>query len=142
VTEAPRFEQRHAGLISPGVVRPLETIRFHSEAPFVRRQMAGGGLHDELGLHVAVHEIYQPAPRRAWNYCDAHQHTVHELNLLLSPGHLRYEVELDDERYEVTAPASILIPPGLSHRANLIEGTGLFVVVVGSSDYERTFPAS
>lgn len=134
-----QVEQRYAALISPGLVRPLETIRFHSEAPFVRRQMAGGGLHDELGLHVAVHEIYAPLAREARTYCDAHEHTVYELNMLLSPGHLRYEVELGGERYDVTAPASIMIPPGVPHRANVVEGSGLFIVVIGAAEYAQTF---
>ncbi|MGF1664157.1 MAG: hypothetical protein ACFCVG_17115 [Kineosporiaceae bacterium] len=62
-----------------------------------------------------------------------------ELNLLLSPGRLLFEIELGDERHEVAAPASVLVPAGLRHRANVLEGSGYFIVIIGVPEYDDSF---
>ena len=73
-------------------------------------------------------------------YCEPHRHDVDEINILLSQGHLLYDIRLGDERYEVEAPASVYIPAGLVHSANVIEGSGFFVAVIASARYEALPP--
>ena len=57
------------------------------------------------------------------------------VNILLSLDRLVYEITLGDEVYEVEAPASIYIPAGLVHSANVIEGSGFFVAIIETADY-------
>ena len=132
---------RHAGLISPGLVSGLGTIPFHGEGPLVRRLMAGADVHPQAGTHVAVHRVDAVADETR-TYCDVHEHTVGELNLILpDPGtRLIYDIVLGDELHRVEGPASIFIPKDLPHSANVREGSGFFVaIVLGVGDYARSF---
>jgi len=129
-----RSETAH--LISAGLVSPLEAVPFHGNgvAPLSRRILAGGGVHEELGRRVVAHELIEvgAAPRR---YCEPHMHDCAELNVLLSTSRLVYEIRLGDDVYEVEAPASIHIPAGLLHSANVISGSGFFIAMIDTSDY-------
>ena len=64
-------------------------------------EIAGGEISDKVGKPVA-------AP---------HTHEVPEIYLLLSPepGGAVIEVIADDKRYELTSPATMLIPTGTVH---------------------------
>lgn len=129
---------KYKSLISPGLVQSLSLLSHHQAAPFTRRLMAGGDIHSVADCHVAVHEI-RDLDKQDRDYCEPHRHSCGELNLLLSFGHLRFRITLGDEIYFLEAPASIFIPPGLLHSANAIEGSGFFVAIVDSSDYESSF---
>lgn len=65
-------------------------------------EIAGGEISDKVGKPVA-------AP---------HTHGVDEIYLLLSaePGCAVIDVLADDEHYELTSPATMLIPAGTVHR--------------------------
>lgn len=139
ITPVARQGERHAHLISPGVLSGLEDIPFHDEGPLVRLLMSGAAIHPEAGTHIAVHRVdaVQEASRR---YCDVHEHVVAELNLILPVTELTYDIVLGDERYEVDGPASIFIPAGLRHAANVRAGSGFFVaIVLGVQDYSAAF---
>jgi hypothetical protein len=133
-----RNKQRFGGLISPGISEALSAVMFHNDAPLERRRFCGQGLHPAADLHVAVHEIKGVRPALNRSYCEPHTHNCSELNLLLSFERLVFRITLGDESYICQAPSSIFIPAGLSHSANVVEGTGFFVVILGSSDYLRS----
>jgi hypothetical protein len=126
-------------LIAPGLLRELKDIPYHDEGPLTRWLMSGADIHPESLTHVAVHRVSDVQPEsRA--YCDVHQHTVAELNLILPITSLTYEIVLDDERYEVEGPASVYIPPAVPHSANVKAGTGFFVaILLGVQDYSDAF---
>ena len=120
----------------------LESIPFHDEGPLVRRLLAGGDIHPGAQTHVAVHRVdgVRDADR---DYCDVHVHTVAELNLFLPITELVYDVVLGEETYEVEGPASVFIPAGLPHSANVRSGTGFFVaIVLGVQDYGAAFASA
>jgi hypothetical protein len=101
--------------------------------------MSGAGIHPEAGTHVAVHRVdgVREASRA---YCDVHEHTVPELNLILPEPELAYDVILGDEHHVVEGPASIFIPAGVPHSANVRSGSGYFVaIVLGIQDYAASF---
>jgi hypothetical protein len=124
-----------AGLISPGLPRGLETIPHHHAGPLIRWLMAGAELHPEAGAHVAVHRL-DAVDDRGRDYCDVHAHDVPELNLVLPDGELTYDIVLGDETHTVAGPASVLIPAGLPHSANVRSGSGYFVaILLGVDDY-------
>jgi hypothetical protein len=133
---------RHAHLISKGLVRDLHDVPFHAngEAPLVRRVLVGDGVHPQAEKRVVAHELREVSARTRV-YCEPHRHDVSELNILLSHERLVYEIRLGDERYEVEAPASIYVPAGLLHSANVIEGSGFFVVIIEADRYQARGPA-
>jgi hypothetical protein len=129
---------KHQALISPGIAQPLDSIPFHADGPLRRRLLAGQGLHPDANWHVAVHELRAVARQSDRDYCVPHAHTCDELNLLLSFGRLVMRVDLEEESYVVQAPASIFIPAGLLHSANVIEGSGFFVALLPQGNYAQT----
>ncbi len=137
--------RRYDKLISSGLVQPLDSVRFHAmaEAPLLRRLMAGAAVVPEANHHIAVHEIRNAAAEDR-SYCEPHRHTCAEMNLLLSWEHLSFRITLGDEVYTVKAPATIYIPPGLAHSANVIAGSGFYIAILGTSSYESSLiaPAS
>ncbi|GAC54123.1 hypothetical protein [Gordonia amicalis] len=126
----------HAGLISRGEISPLKDVPFHgaSEAPVTRRVLAGGDLFPEAEKRVVAHEMRAVSAGNR-DYCEPHVHDCPEINILLSLDHLVYEITLGDESYVVEAPASIYIPAGLVHSANVIEGSGFFIAIIETADY-------
>jgi hypothetical protein len=129
---------RHQSLISPGLIQSLDSIAFHADGPLERRLFAGRDVHAAANWHVAVHELRAVDRQVDRDYCAPHAHNCDELNLLLSFGRLVMRIELADECYIVEAPASIFIPAGLTHSANVIEGSGFYVTLLPHADYART----
>jgi quercetin dioxygenase-like cupin family protein len=129
----------HAGLISRGEIRALDSVPFHSLglAPLTRRVLAGDGLHDELGKRVVAHELREVSDAQR-SYCEPHRHDCAEINILLSLSKLVYEIRLGNEVYIVEAPASIYIPAGLVHSANVIEGSGFFIAMIETANYSAS----
>jgi hypothetical protein len=137
VDERPATALGH--LIAPGLRQDLSALPFHDDGPLVRWLMAGGALHPEARTHVAVHHVDGARPERR-DYCDVHEHSVAELNLVLPATALRFDIVLGDEHHEVGGPASVFIPPGVRHSANVIEGSGFFVaILLGVGDYADAF---
>jgi hypothetical protein len=135
----PVTAREHAHLILPALPESLQEVPFHEPGPLTRWLMAGGHLHPEAHAHVAVHQV-SARGRDVAEYCRPHSHTVPELNLILPVGRLVYDLLLGDERYEVDGPASVFIPAGLTHSANVHHGTGFFVAVLfGVQDYAKAF---
>lgn len=135
----PPAGRRYSELISPGALRGLQDIPFHDDGPLTRWLMAGAEIHPGSQTHVAVHRV-EAVPAAPRVYCDVHEHTVPELNLILPTTQLTYEIVLGEERYEVQGPASIFIPAGLRHSANVRSGSGFFVaIVLGVQDYSAAF---
>jgi len=127
----------HAGLISRGEIKGLAGVPFHDngDAPLTRRVLVGDGIHAQAEKRVVAHELREvSAAQRA--YCEPHRHDCPEINILLSSSRLVYEIMLGSERYVVEAPASIYIPAGLVHSANVIEGSGFFIAIIETANYE------
>ena len=124
------------GLISQGRLEALHFVPFHANgtAPLSRRVLAGAGVHEGLGKHIVSHEIRNVPPERR-SYCEPHVHDCDEINILLSDSHLAYEIRLGGEVFVVHAPATIRIPAGVVHSANVIEGSGYFIAIIETADY-------
>lgn len=124
-------------LIQSAQERPLESVPWHGAGPLIRWLMAGADVHPGGDTHIAVHRVSATEQARA--YCDVHVHRSPEFNLLLPITELTYDVTLGDEHFVVEAPASIHIPAGTPHSANVRSGTGFFVaIVLGIQDYEHS----
>ena len=126
-------------LISRGRLEPLHYVPFHAHgaAPVSRRVLAGAGVHEAIGKHIVSHEI-RDVPTEQRSYCEPHVHDCNEINILLSDSHLSYEIRLGDEVFVVNAPATIHIPAGVVHSANVIEGSGFFIAIVDTDNYTQS----
>ena len=138
-----REVRSQASLISRGDVRALAGVPFHGngprEAPLLRRVLAGDGIHPQAEKRIVTHELREvSAQRRA--YCEPHVHDCPEINVLLSLERLVYEITLGTEVYVVEAPASIYIPAGLVHSANVVEGSGFFLAIIETANYVAIAP--
>lgn len=127
---------KYSALISTGLVQPLHHVPFHSNgtAPLTRRLMAGTDVLPQVKKHLVAHELRQVSAEFR-SYCEPHAHDCMEINILLSMSRLVYEIRLADEVYIVEAPATIYIPAGLIHSANVIEGTGFFLAMLDTANY-------
>jgi hypothetical protein len=122
----------HSHLIAPGLPLPADV---GDDMPLLSWLLAGVGVHPESGAQVAVHRV-GGAARESRAYNDVHQHAVAELNLILPITKLTYEIVLGDRHYDVDGPASVFVPPGLPHSANVKAGTGFLVeILLGGEDY-------
>lgn len=129
---------RYRHLISSGVSESLSAVMFHDSAPVRRRRMCGQEIHPQANSHIAVHEIRGVAHSLDRRYCQPHSHNCSELNLLFSFERLVFRITLGGELYICKAPSSIFIPAGVSHSANVVEGTGFFVVMLGCGEYRQS----
>lgn len=63
-----------------------------------------------------------------------HKHEVSELYVILED--LVLEVILDGERHEVTGPACVFIPAGMTHSFRVLGGSGYILAIVRAGKYE------
>lgn len=121
-------------IVVSGREAPLSGVPFHDDGPLRRFLMSGRELHPELGTFIAIHQFdgVEPAER---GYCHLHVHPYDELNVFHTTSALRVAVRLDDETIEVDAPATVLIPAGVAHAANVIAGTGFMVAILLDGEY-------
>ena len=132
----------HAALISAGLVEALHHVPYHGNgvAPLCRRVLAGPDVHPQINKHIVAHEVREVSADRR-SYCEPHVHDCPEINILLSLTRLIYEIRLGDEVYIVEAPATIYIPAGLVHSATGVEGSGFFVALVQTANYQASVSA-
>jgi quercetin dioxygenase-like cupin family protein len=130
---------QYSHLISHGVLEELSLVPFHNrdQAPLTRRVLSDASIHADLERRIVVHELREVRAGQR-HYCDPHFHDFAEVNILLSTTRLTYEVRLGDDTYIVEAPASIHIPAGLVHSANVFEGSGFFLALLDTVEYSAS----
>jgi hypothetical protein len=83
---------------------------------------------NSLPLHCAIHKI--DVGESLQEYSLTHSHDAEdELNLIINDqGHdFIYRFVIDDEEFELSAPACIWVPAKITHNANVVRGRGTFV---------------
>ena len=127
--------RKFAKYIQRGIESPLQNVKFHGKAPLKRFFMFERKKIKEKGVRIAVHTISK-LPKKIPPYCDLHKHDYDEINLVLSEkGTLVYEVQLEDEIYRVKSPATVYIPAGVRHRAEVLSGKGQFIAIIFMGKY-------
>lgn len=126
--------RKYKKFIKKGIIEGLEKIPFHGKAPVKRLSMLSKKLIPESNTHIAVHFI--DSAKNLTRYSELHKHDHNEINLILSQGYkITYEIQLNDEIYRVTSPATVFIPKGVKHRAQAMSGRGIFVCIILSDKY-------
>lgn len=124
--------------IKKGVNKQLSSIPFHKEAPVNRFLMLNNNIISGSNAHIAVHFV-KNLPEKIPKYSELHKHECDEINLILSENSkLKYRIQFEDEFYEVTSPATIFIPKGVRHSAEVISGEGIFVCIVLKGKYKAS----
>lgn len=117
--------KRFEGNIYPAVAAGLEGLQFYRSIDRIRRFAP-----DNFPIHAAIHDVIAVEGENSSIYSPPHVHPEEdEVNILVSKSHLLYRISLDDEVYEVKAPATVWIPSGLRHSSNVIEGEGFFICI-------------
>lgn len=125
---------RYKKFITRGVIEPLSKVPFHNKTPIKRISMLSQKTIPESNIHAAVHFV--DTSKKISKYSKLHCHNVDEINMILSDEKLVYEIQLEDEVYKVRSPATIFIPKGTRHRADVISGKGMFVCFIMSGKYK------
>jgi mannose-6-phosphate isomerase-like protein (cupin superfamily) len=120
--------------ITKGVIESLSKVPFHNKAPIKRISMLSKKNIPESKVHTAVHFV--DTAKKIPKYSKLHRHNVDEINMILSGEKLVYEIQLEDEVYKVSSPATIFIPKGTRHRADVISGKGMFVCFIMANRYK------
>lgn len=129
--------KKYEHLITPGAEVPLNTVAYHHEAPLTRYVMLQKDKVEGDGGFRVVSHIITDLPLVVPPYCELHWHHFDEVNLILSEDNsLKYKIQIEDETYEVTAPATVYIPKGLKHAAEAQSGKGVFLAITFTSDYK------
>jgi hypothetical protein len=102
--------------------------------------LARPDVYPQINKHIVAHEVRDVSADRR-SYCEPHVHVCPEINILFSLTRLVYEVRLGNEVYLVEAPATIYIPAGLVHSANVVVGSGFFVALVETGNYQASVAA-
>jgi len=130
--------QKYKKYITKGISEPLSNVPFHKKAPIKRLSMLSKKTIPESNIHAAIH-IVDVKNKKISKYSALHKHNANEVNMILSQnGKLVYEIQLDDEIYKVSSPATIFIPKGVKHRADVISGSGFFVCLILSDKYKSS----
>lgn len=124
--------------IKKGINESLEKVAFHKKAPIKRLSMLDRKLIPESNTHIAVHFV-DKKQKNIPEYSQLHKHNVDEINLILSENDkLEYEIQFEDEIYQVKSPSTIFIPKGTRHRAKVLSGSGIFVCIILSDNYKSS----
>lgn len=127
---------KYEHLITKGVEQALSSVAFHHDAPLTRYVMLQKDRTEGDGGFRVVTHIINNLPNEVQPYCDLHWHDFDEVNLILSEeGSLKYKIRLEDEEYEVSAPATVYIPKGIKHAAEVISGKGVFLAITFTKEY-------
>ena len=122
--------------IKKGIIQSLSNIPFHGKAPIKRLLMLKKCLIPKSDMHIAVHFI-KNLPKKIPKYSELHKHDCDEINLILSENKkLVYNVQLENEIYRVSSPATVFIPKGTRHSTEVLSGEGIFVCIILKSKYK------
>lgn len=116
-------------LVLRGKRQPLEAVAFHEAGPLDRWLLASRELDPRAGVFVSMHR-FEKVPPGSRTYCHPHVHEHDEINIFESDARLLVDVTLGEEKHLVQAPATVIIPAGVPHSANVREGSGVMVVVI------------
>ena len=109
--------------------------RFHTNVPIKRLSMLSKKLVPTSNTHVAIH-LVDYKHKKLPEYSFLHKHNADEINLIISENNkLKYEIQLDDEKYKVSSPSTVFIPKGVKHKARFLSGKGIFVCIILSGKY-------
>jgi len=121
--------------VKKGVRESFSKIPFHIDVPIKRLSMLSKKLVPTSNTHVAINLVDYKL-KKLPEYSFLYKHNVDEITLIISENNkLKYEIQLDDEKYKVSSPSTVFIPKGIKHKARFLSGKGIFVCIILSGKY-------
>ena len=116
LSQPPQEKWSADDLIFENVLTDLDAIPFHHTLDELQRLAP---TCFPFPVHLAVHKfVGSGTPPRP--YVEPHSHGHPELNVLIGePGALVYRFTLDNQVRDVKSPATVWIPAGVKHSANV-----------------------
>jgi hypothetical protein len=113
-----------SSVIAVPVPEALDVVPHHTSIPEIERFVFPG-----IPYLASVHCVTQ-AEMSDRDYCEPHSHREQdELNLFLGTTEdFRFRITLDGSEHVLGPVAALLIPAGESHAANVLSGSGYYVV--------------
>ena len=130
-------------LITKGKFEPFGMIANHIDVNgILRYALMSNRDFEGNGFHVACHVLTKDYYQNPTDFAVSHTHDFDEFNILLPLGsaELVYEIELDGEKQNLQAPATVFIPAGTEHNARPVAGEGIFICI--QLDNERQMEMS
>ena len=87
----------------------------------------------EADVHISARYIKQ-VPVDFKSFVEPHKHQANQVYIIIDA--LAVEVILNGERHEVSGPAGIFIPAGMTHTIRPLKGSGYIVAVTEVGKYE------
>ena len=87
----------------------------------------------EADICIHAREVKQVPPDYQ-THVAPHKHEVSSVYSII--GDLTVEVTLAEEKHQVTGPASVFVPAGMTHAVRPLKGTGYLVMVTKTGKYE------
>jgi mannose-6-phosphate isomerase-like protein (cupin superfamily) len=91
----------------------------------------GSSMVPEADIDVGLQEV-KKVPLDS-SFVEPHKHDVSQFYGII--GDLTVEVTLEDEKHEVSGPASIFIPAGMMHTFRPLRGSGHVMIVLRRGEY-------
>ncbi|MBI2908240.1 MAG: hypothetical protein HYX92_11385 [Chloroflexi bacterium] len=130
-------EGKMAKLLPPALV--LKQVVYHDMdrgekelGPAFR--LVSGDLAPGADIAAGYRLIEKEPPKGFEPHVQLHKHDVSSVYMFL--GDLQVEVNLEGEKYIVSAPRAAYIPAGVKHTYRPISGTGYVVVILRGAKYE------
>jgi len=92
----------------------------------------GSSMIPEADIDVGLQEVKKVPPDSS--FIKSHRHDVSQFYGII--GDLTVEVTLEDEKHEVSGPASVFIPAGMLHSFRPLRGSGYVMTVLRRGEYE------
>ncbi len=116
-------------------------LKYHRSGPGTRYVMIDDRFVENAMQYCIVREIPYQATRPA-AHIDLHRHNVDSVFLFIGKGEglkgLKAEVTLEQEKFVLESPASVLIPGGVLHSYSIIEGEGYYLNLVNEGAYHKS----
>jgi hypothetical protein len=112
------------GIISRPVAESLDLVPHHRAIPEIERLTFPG-----IPYLTSVHCVTRASANED-TYCQPHEHEDQdELNVFLgTTDDFRFRITLDGSDHILGPTAAVLIPAGTDHAANVLSGSGFYVV--------------
>lgn len=127
-------------LIGKPIIKPASELIGHRDGQGVRYVFLDHRNVPETNIYAIMRVVENVKDEQS--HVDIHKHNCDSAFLFAGKNPdltgLKCEVQLENEKYLIESPASVFIPKGLNHSYRLVHGSGYYLNIVLSSDYNRS----
>ena len=130
-------------IVVESITQPLSALSNHADVDGItRRLFCSALLAKSAPVHIAVHnfdgKFRNKSPGR-FVYTEPHAHNVWEFDLVIPLNkNFLFQLETDNKLRFIRTASTLLIPPRVRHRMEIIRGQGTMICIVCSGNYARS----